>query len=551
MNPLSTDFHLPETLPTVPGVKTQPAYERNKVEGIVKDYLTKNARDVNDDGSEVLIQFFETMSLDKDWVSKNTVAVAQVLRAVSLCFLTSEKPNVTEKIKNIVREKWSIFNSSAIPDFALNVLNGSKTQNDMPQVKTVKACSILLASRSPYFEKLFKSNMRESITLRSSYTLDPNNKMPGILMQDYSFNVVNAFVNILNGSTVNLNSWTKDDLHDLLRCADTTENMDYFAPTLEKILIEHITSHPENALQWYDFAIEAEGMPNLEVLCRNTLKDKLRTESATIYTTATKNNLRHLKELCCDYISEHIKFDDLTAFKGATTGTIPSHGYLEANDAKAICLNYLVLRLPEWMKEGFHKWDGSKRCFINAQSGPQKLLSTLKSISKKESSSEVVEKLNSFARLASEVKSIRSPYLKELSPQDLEWLLNQISQNTTALNLDSCKLTNLDILNRFVNLEVLSLGTCLQLRSLESLRNLTNLKDLNLTNCIALENIDALSQFKKLVSLNLEGVCYLKYYGALFSLPSLQVLNVKGCSENLQKSLKLSNSRITFNVLFD
>lgn len=376
--------------------------------------------------------------------------------------------------------------------------------------------------------------------------------MPKIELQGFSYKIFNAFVEILNGSKTSLNNWSKDELHELLRCFDMSRNLEDFLPKLETLLLEECSIHPENTLSFYEFAKEIEIFPGLEKACSLRIMGQLNGDFKNMYLISVQQKYPQLRALCLNFISNNLKLNDKDAFHGAASGVISECDFLEKEDAKSICYDYLLAQLPLWMKQARYKWDADLNKFVTTEKSTDKLVSSLKSIvSKKEDNNSLLEKLNEFNAIAQGIKAIRVPCLKDLSEENLEWLLSRISKDTIELNLDSVKTFNIGQINRFVNLEILSLGQSLQIKSLDCLSALRNLRNLDLNHCYALVSLDFLPHFTKLEVLNLEDDTYIRDCAPLLDVPSLKSVNVMGCNDKFQQILRGQTKKMKFNLISD
>lgn len=149
------NFHLSTNLPLQePGQKNpdQPTYDKEKIESIIRSLLGKNTSIMTPDNSKILLHFFETMIIDKDWISKNNATANQVIKAVSYYFLNCDNSTITEKIKNIVQGKWS-FSTNTFADLELQVVNEVSDSKGPPAEKTSKPISLSFLLIHPFLKR--------------------------------------------------------------------------------------------------------------------------------------------------------------------------------------------------------------------------------------------------------------------------------------------------------------------------------------------------------------------------------------------------------------
>jgi hypothetical protein len=199
---------------------------------------------------------------------------------------------------------------------------------------------------------------------------------------------------------------------------------------------------------------------------------------------------------------------------------------LQSKHIYAYCETHFMNQLGELFTriKGCWKWDQKKSRFrfssINLVNSPNQIqLHTLQSLTK-------------ISQQLMNVKEIPSTCTSTMERKPLGWLLKNLSEDLTYLDLSGSVFSKVKLLKRYSSLETLILKDCKKLKTLECLADyVPDLKELDISgvNIIITWNLENISKLKNLEILRISdtGIDDCKCLTDFF--PKLKILDLRSC----------------------
>lgn len=440
-------FTLPSPLPTYSGKATNAQKYTSLTKARIEEAINhifagKNSEEDN----AVLVKFMRMLSKDPSWMRAHTKAAQAVMRAASMCYLTAGQSPVAQKIGRLIQKNWRTFGAHTLPD--INVKLSKEAKNGR------RFSFLFLAAQSPMFDRMFRGSFQEANQLKLAYS-DPRAGTLIDIVLPASPDTFKAFFDIMIEGKCE-----RSDNQALLQFSDMTDSVTALLDNASDIVFSNLTQ--DLAAQ----VVEKLQMRNPKLDIEAYLLSKVSRENAEVlYKLAKTKGFTKLTETALYPILSTLDLHQ--AIQGATSRQVMLKGesYAGAGVAAA-CLNRVVLDLPRHFRDQAFR--------------------------------------TNFCTLLTNFQQFNCPAFKELSTDQLEWLIKHLPQNATVLDLSHTKLSDFDILKKLPELRVLKVAGLSRLTSLKPLSSLHKLEELDLSECRALKKAD-FEPYYNLTNLTLAG----------------------------------------------
>lgn len=551
----SPAIQLPEKLPlpyeTVdfPLPKQLKSWDRSMIEAELTTLIEKGIWPEKSGESDHLCLFIRAVAQDFEWKRTNPELTRKIFQAASNCLFDPSLAPQSERMKAIVRN-CNLSIGNFLPNDAKIVLQGRITEHS----------SLALAAGSPFFERLF------------SWPVPGNNYPNNYPIEDVNPIVFEYFAHILQkGKTPQNFAPTDQEIGELIAFADRMESAKEILRCLDAKLSGR-TFDKTTAAFIYPFT-SITNTPNARKACFNTLSSESDTpkevdeliamikkyepeedqtplleelnqkfNQVTInahnvqgwYDLASKNNIPLLKRRCLDLVYKNLSLEK--AYRYAEHSLFPAEQelvlgvFINTKDREEYCRDWLMDKAASWFNTLEHKWDPRKQTF----DGKGESLKALFHLSKEKK--DAIANLQEFEKHLKSFYNLSSKGLERYSQRELEWILTNLRSNSVELDLSHSKIGSLRILERFKNLQRLSLKGCTDAQGLHG--KLKTLQYLDLRDSgVDLKKIGKLKELQTLLLRSKEWIDL----APLAPLGKLKLLDLRGSvSEQIMNQNKVS-----------